>query len=58
MPAGGPRRDVSQPETSRLGLPASARRAAKLCHMGHMLMENRNGLVADATTTTATGTAE
>jgi hypothetical protein len=26
--------------------------------MGHVLMENRNGLVVDATTTTATGTAE
>ena len=26
--------------------------------MGHVLMENRNGLVVDTTTTTATGTAE
>ncbi len=32
--------------------------AAKLCHMGHALMENRSGLVVDATTTTSTGTAE
>lgn len=31
---------------------------AKLCHMGHALMENRNGLVVDATVTVATGTAE
>jgi transposase len=31
---------------------------AKLCHMGHVLMENRSGLVVDAQTTTATGTAE
>ncbi|GMM61940.1 hypothetical protein NUTIK01_27300 [Novosphingobium sp. IK01] len=32
--------------------------AAKLCHMGHVLMENRHGLVIDATLTHATGTAE
>jgi transposase len=32
--------------------------AAKLCHMGHILMENRNGLVVDAILTHATGTAE
>jgi len=32
--------------------------ASRLCHMGHALMENRNGLVVDATLTTATGTAE
>jgi transposase len=32
--------------------------AAKLCHMGHLLMENRSGLVVDAETTHATGTAE
>jgi transposase len=32
--------------------------AAKLCHMGHVTMENRNGLVVDATLTHATGTAE
>lgn len=32
--------------------------AAKLCHMGHVLMENRNGLVVDAMLTHATGTAE
>ncbi|WP_454883251.1 IS5 family transposase [Sphingomonas oryzagri] len=32
--------------------------AARLCHMGHVLMENRNGLVVDAMLTHATGTAE
>ena len=31
---------------------------AKLCLMGHVLMENRNGLVVDVETTQATGTAE
>ncbi len=31
---------------------------AKLCYMGHILMENRNGLVVNATVTHATGTAE
>jgi transposase len=32
--------------------------AAKLSYMGHVLMENRHGLVVDATLTLATGTAE
>ena len=32
--------------------------AAKLCHLGHVLMENRNGLVVATTLTKATGTAE
>lgn len=32
--------------------------AAKLCHMGHVVMENRSGLVIAASTTRATGTAE
>jgi transposase len=32
--------------------------AAKLCHMGHVLIENRHCLVIEATTTCATGTAE
>lgn len=36
----------------------SSGQQARLCHMGHLLIENRNGLVVDATTTTATGTAE
>ena len=31
---------------------------AKLCHMGHLLMENRHGLIVDAILTPATGTAE
>ncbi len=31
---------------------------AKLCFAGHVLMENRNGLVVDVAVTTATGTAE
>ena len=31
---------------------------AKLCFTGHVLMENRNGLVVDVTVTQATGTAE
>ena len=36
----------------------AAGQAAKLCHMGHALMENRNGLVVDTSLTKATGTAE
>jgi len=36
----------------------AAGQAAKLCHMGHVLTENRHGLVVDATLTLATGTAE
>ena len=31
---------------------------ARLCHMGHLLMENRHGLTVDALLTPATGTAE
>jgi transposase len=31
---------------------------AKLCHMGHILIENRNGLIVDACLTEANGTAE
>jgi transposase len=31
---------------------------AKLCHMGHLLMENQSGLIVDAVLTTASGTAE
>jgi Transposase domain (DUF772) len=33
-------------------------KGAKLCHMGHLLMENRNCLIVDALLTPATGTAE
>src|SRR3954451_608884 len=36
----------------------AAGQAAKLCHMGHVLIENRHGLVVDTKTTPATGTAE
>jgi len=32
--------------------------ASKLCHAGHGVMENRDGLAVAATTTRATGTAE
>ena len=31
---------------------------ARLCHMGHLLMENRSGLIVDALVTPASGTAE
>ena len=31
---------------------------AKLCHMGHVMIENRNGLIVDARVTEANGTAE
>lgn len=36
----------------------AAGQESRLCFMGHALMENRNGLVVDATLTHATGTAE
>jgi len=36
----------------------SAGQPSQLCHMGHLLMENRNGLLVDACVTLATGTAE
>src|SRR3954447_20169582 len=36
----------------------AAGQSSRLCHMGHVRMENRSGLVVDAMTTTATGTAE
>ena len=35
-----------------------ARKEARLCFAGHVLMENRSGLAVDVTVTTATGTAE
>lgn len=35
-----------------------AGKEAKLCHMGHLMMENRNALVVDAQLTEANGTAE
>ena len=31
---------------------------ARLCHMGHLLMEHRNGLIVDAVVTEASGSAE
>lgn len=31
---------------------------SRLCHMGHILMENRNGLIVDVQITHASGTAE
>jgi transposase len=42
---------------SRLAKKGSGKEA-KLCFAGHVLMENRNGVVVDATLTQATGTAE
>jgi transposase len=36
----------------------AAGQALKLCHLGHVVMENRNGLVVETDTTLATGTAE
>ena len=36
----------------------SAGQESRLCYLGHALMENRNGLVVDASLTHATGTAE
>jgi transposase len=36
----------------------AAGRESRLCFMGHVMMENRNGLVVDATLTRASGTAE
>ena len=36
----------------------AAGREAKLCYMGHAVMENRNGLAVDGTVTQASGTAE
>jgi hypothetical protein len=38
--------------------PKSPRQTAKLCYMGHVLMDNRHGLVAAPTLTQARGTAE
>src|SRR5688572_18276012 len=35
-----------------------AGKEAKLCHMGHVMMENRNALIVDARLTAANGTAE
>ena len=35
-----------------------AGKEAKLCHMGHLMTENRNALIVDAQLTEANGTAE
>jgi hypothetical protein len=35
-----------------------AGKEAKLCHMGHLMTENRSGLIVDARLTEADGTAE
>jgi hypothetical protein len=35
-----------------------AGKEAKLCHMGHLMTENRNGLIVDARLTEANGTAK
>jgi|SRR5947199_2712293 len=35
-----------------------AGKEAKLCHMGHVMTENRNNIIIDARLTEATGTAE
>ena len=35
-----------------------AGKEAKLCHLGHLMMENRNGPIVDARLTEANGTAE
>jgi len=37
---------------------ASGRQGAKLSYAGHVLLDNRHGLVANVCTTAATGTAE
>ena len=59
-----PRREAQQRDarldhrSRRPAVPQRARQEAKLCHMGHLLMENRNGLVVDTRLTEASGTAE
>jgi hypothetical protein len=35
-----------------------AGKEAKLCHMGHLMVENRNGFIIDTRLTEANGTAE
>jgi Transposase DDE domain len=58
---GKPRSNTTHASTTdsdaRLYKKASGQ-AAKLCHMGHVLIESRNGLVVAAELTKATGTAE
>ena len=49
-------RSTTDPE-SRL-FKKSKGKEAKLCYMGHVLMENRSGLVVDCRLTQANGTSE
>ena len=50
---------MPRPPTPMHGCFAKARgKEAKLCHMGHLMTENRNGLIVDARLTEANGTAE
>jgi transposase len=59
-----PRREALERDTrlddrsGRTALPQSPGQGAKLCFIGHVLMENRGGLVVDAELTRATGYAE
>src|SRR5262249_27858159 len=43
---------------ARLFRKGSPGKEAKLCHMGHIMMENRHGLIVDARLTEANGAAE
>jgi len=54
------RRDTHESKTGKDALlfKKSKGTAAKLSYLGHLLMENRNGLVVNAKVTQATGTAE
>jgi hypothetical protein len=49
---------ASRPDPEARLYRKSAGEAARLCDMGHALMENRTGLVVDVVVTQATGTAE
>jgi len=54
-----PMRHMLPRPTPRRGCSAKTKgKEAKLCHMGHLLMENRSGLIVDALLTPASGTAE
>jgi hypothetical protein len=49
---------MPRPRSRCQAVPQSSGQPAQLCHMGHLLMENRSGLVVDTRLTHATGTAE
>ena len=49
---------VPHPAASDASYSQAAGQEAKLCFLGHVLMENRHGLVVNAIVTSATGTAE